>query len=320
MANGKFDPEIKCAICLLTLNAESTIGALIESIKSQTLKLFKILVIDSSSTDNTIKNVHESGAHLINISRESFNHGATRKSATKICSEADIIIFMTQDVLLAASDALEKLVSVFANPGIGIAFGRQLPHRGAGPIESHARLFNYPSESRVKSVADIPLLGIKSVFISNSFSAYRRSALEAVGGFPSDCIVSEDTFVAAKMLFAGWQIAYCAEAKVFHSHNYNYFQEFQRYFDIGVFHAREPWVRQQLGGAEGEGRRFIFSELNFLLRKSPHLVFSACIRSAVKYLGFRSGLVEKFLPIGLKRKLSMQKSFWRIPNMESSDA
>ena len=177
-------------------------------------------------------------------------------------------------------------------------------------------MFNYPAESRIKTFADIPCLGIKSAFISNSFAAYRRSALEAVGGFPTNCIVSEDTFVAAKMILSGWQIVYCAEAQVYHSHNYNYYQEFQRYFDIGVFHAREPWVRKRLGGAEGEGRRFFFSEVKFLLRKAPYLVLSACLRSAIKYLGFRTGLLEKYLPFGLKRRLSMQKSFWRAKDME----
>lgn len=307
---------MKCALCLLTLNAESTIVQLIESIKQQSLTINEVLVIDSCSTDNTTMLVSEAGFRLVKVSRQSFNHGTTRKKAAEICSQADILIFLTQDALLATPHSLENIVSIFSNTKIGASFGRQLPHHRAGAIESHARLFNYPAESRIKTFADIPCLGIKSAFISNSFAAYRRSALEAVGGFPTNCIVSEDTFVAAKMILSGWQIVYCAEAQVYHSHNYNYYQEFQRYFDIGVFHAREPWVRKRLGGAEGEGRRFFFSEVKFLLRKAPYLVLSACLRSAIKYLGFRTGLLEKYLPFGLKRRLSMQKSFWRAKDME----
>lgn len=42
-------------------------------------------------------------------------------------------------------------------------------------------------------------------------------------------------FMAARMIQAGYKIAYCAEASVRHSHNYTPKQEFQRYFDTGYF-------------------------------------------------------------------------------------
>ncbi|BCR05178.1 hypothetical protein DESUT3_22470 [Desulfuromonas versatilis] len=116
--------------------------------------------------------------------------------------------------------------------------------------------------------------------------------------------------MAAKMILAGWKIAYCAEAQVYHSHNYNFRQEFQRYFDIGVFHAREPWVRERFGGAEGEGLRFLKSEMKYLAAKAPWLIPSALIRTPIRYLGFRAGLAEKLLPVAVKRRLSMQKAFW----------
>jgi rhamnosyltransferase len=193
---------------------------------------------------------------------------------------------------------------------VGAAFGRQLPRPEAGPIEAHARRFNYPPESRIKTADDIPRLGLKTAFISNSFAAYRRSALEAVGGFPSRCIVSEDTYVAARMLIAGWKIAYCAEAQVYHSHGYTYRQDFQRYFDIGVFHAREPWVRNSFGGAEGEGWRYLHSELSYLAGTRPWQIPSALVRTIIKYSGFRAGLFEKSFPLWLKRRMSMQKAFW----------
>jgi rhamnosyltransferase len=59
-------------------------------------------------------------------------------------------------------------------------------------------------------------LGIKSIFISNSFAAYRRSALLAVGGFRKDVIFGEDTVTAARLLLSGYQVAYSAQACVYH--------------------------------------------------------------------------------------------------------
>ncbi|MHB8978138.1 MAG: glycosyltransferase family 2 protein [Trichloromonadaceae bacterium] len=307
-------------LCLLTINSASTALQWLDAFRLQLFGVSDRLVIDSSSKDCTAELFAEAGFRIHSIPRDSFNHGATRQLAVDLCPDAEILIFMTQDALLATPYSLQNLVAAFSDPRVGAAFGRQLPQAAAGPIEAHARGFNYPPESRLKSSEDIPFLGIKTAFISNSFAAYRRSALEAVGGFPFYCIVSEDTFVATRMLLAGWQIAYCADAQVHHSHCYNYFQEFQRYFDIGVFHAREPWVRKGLGGAEGEGRKFFFSEMKFLMGRAPHLLLSACLRTGIKYLGYRTGLAENFLPLTLKRRLSMQKSYWRPKFKGMSDA
>ncbi|BCH79609.1 hypothetical protein SEL3844_17250 [Salmonella enterica subsp. enterica serovar 4,[5],12:i:-] len=57
--------------------------------------------------------------------------------------------------------------------------------------------------------------------------------------------------MAAKMIQAGYKVAYCAEAVVRHSHNYTPREEFQRYFDTGVFHACSPWIQRDFGGAGG---------------------------------------------------------------------
>jgi rhamnosyltransferase len=153
-------------------------------------------------------------------------------------------------------------------------------------------------------------LGFKSIFISNSFAAYRRSALLAVGGFPNDVIFGEDTVVAAKLLLADWSIAYVAEAKAYHSHPYSIGQEFQRYFDIGVLHTREAWLGDKFGSANGEGLRFVRSELDYLRRTRMRLIPSALLRTASKWIGYRLGRKESKLSIRWKRKLSMHSQFW----------
>jgi len=297
-------------IFIFTLNSSTVTHLWLEAFAIQSFYKACCLAIDSSSNDDTPYLLKAAGFRLHTIPRHEFDHGATRHLAVKLCPDSDVDIFMTQDSILADSLSLQRLVAAFADPQVGVAYGRQLPADNATPIAAHARTFNYPPINSLKSSVDIQPLGIKTAFVSNSFAAYRRSALEDVGGFPDRCIVSEDTFVAAKMILAGWKVAYCADAQVYHSHNYTWRQEFQRYFDIGVFHAREPWVRREFGGAEGEGVRFLKSELKYLLREAPHLIPSALVRTVIKYLGFRAGLAERYLPVKLKSRLSMQKAFW----------
>ncbi len=153
-------------------------------------------------------------------------------------------------------------------------------------------------------------MGFKSIFISNSFAAYRREALFAVGGFPSDVIFGEDTIVAAKLLLAGWKIAYVADAQVYHSHAYTSTQDFKRYFDIGVLHSRESWLLQEFGGTGGEGSRFVRSEWNYLWPQYWWLIPSALIRTALKLVGYRLGRIESKLSLRIKRRLSMHRRFW----------
>ena len=301
---------MRFALCLPTLNAIPTLKTFSEALSTQSFYGFDCLAIDSASDDNTVALLKAAGFRVHSIPRTAFNHGATRQLAVELSPEADIIIYMTQDAILADSSSLQHLVDAFADPSVGAAYGRQLPATDATPIAAHARLFNYPAESYVRSAADIPDYGIKTSFLSNSFAAYRRSALMAVGGFPSSVILSEDTMVATKMLLNGWKVAYCAEATCYHSHNYTPFKEFQRYFDIGVFHAREAWYLQALGGAEGEGKRFVLSELRYLRQHAPALIPAALLRTAFKLFGYRLGRMERYLPRRVKRVLSMNRGFW----------
>jgi rhamnosyltransferase len=224
--------------------------------------------------------------------------------------DCDIVIFLTQDAILASVDALENIVNCFSDESIAAVCGRQLPRRDAGDIEAHARLYNYPDQSSIRSYEDRGRYGLKTAFISNSFAAYRRSSLMQVGGFPDDVIFGEDMYVATRMLEAGYRIAYCVEACVYHSHAYSIMQEFRRYFDMGVFHAREPWIRQSLGGAENEGIKFVRSEVAYLLRTRPWLIPAGLFRTLCRYAGFRLGLTEQILPVSIKRQLVMNKNYF----------
>ncbi len=302
---------MKCALCLPTLNAAATAHAFLAALNGQSFTGFERLIVDSSSTDGTPELFAAAGFRVHTISRPEFNHGATRQLAVELCPDADIIIFMTQDAILADPLSLQRLADCFDDPSVGAAYGRQLPAEDATPVAFHARLFNYPPISRVVSREDIPQLGVKSAFLSNSFAAYRREALQAVGGFPSEVIFGEDTWVAARMLRAGWKIAYCVEAQVWHSHNYSMGEEFRRYFDIGVFHSRETWFLDALGRAEGEGKKFVAAEIKYLSGTSPWYIPLAIFRTAMKFAGYRLGFLEKNLPAGVKKRLSLNRAFWR---------
>ena len=135
--------------------------------------------------------------------------------------------------------------------------------------------------------------------------------MQQIQGFPQNTILSEDMYVAAKMLINGWKVAYVANAIVYHSHDYTILQEFKRYFDIGVFHVRESWIQAEFGKAEGEGKRFVMTELRYILKHCPYRIFEMVLRDGMKYIGYRLGLSERTLGPTLCKRLSMSPRYWR---------
>ncbi len=288
---------MKFSVIIPTYNGGELWRLCAKSISSQSLAPNSVYVIDSTSSDDTVLIAQAAGFDVAVIPSISFNHGGTRNGGAKNFSDSDYIVFLTQDAILESVDSFKNLIDYFSRDDkVAAVCGRQLPHHDANPLAIHARLFNYPFVSDVKSAYDIPRLGIKTVFMSNSFSAYKTEVFFELGGFPNNTILAEDMYLAAKMIQAGYKVAYCSEAAVHHSHNYSPWEEFRRYFDTGVFHACEPWIQQQLGGASGEGARFVKSELLYLWRHAPLWIPRALITTACKLIGYKLGQHYRKIP------------------------
>lgn len=298
------------AVVVPVLNAAGQWEAFEAGLRKQTLSLRDVLILDSSSSDGTPDLAQAAGYSVISIPRVEFNHGGTRQLAIDRLTGVDVIIFLTQDAVLVHPEGLREITVPFENPRMGATYGRQLPRAQADAIEAHARIYNYPLTSQVKTWEDRNRLGIKATFLSNSFSAYRRAAIQGVGGFPTNTIVAEDALVAGKLLMNGWKTAYVATAEVIHSHGYSVTEEFARYFDTGVYHSREAWLLETFGCAQGEGTRFVISELKYLLAHAPYLIPSALVRTGVKFAGYKLGRNEARLSADVRRRLSMHKGFW----------
>jgi rhamnosyltransferase len=300
----------KVAVIIPTYNAAELWPALSEGIRMQSLSPDQVIVIDSSSKDGTAELARKEGFTVVEIPQHEFNHGGTRQMGADLAEDAEILIYMTQDAIPFGTDAFANLLRAFDDAEIGAAYGRQLPREEAGAIEAHARHFSYPAASRVRVWESRRSLGFKSIFFSDSFGAYRRSALMSVGGFSPDVIFGEDTLVVARLHRAGWKTAYVSDAAVRHSHAYSIAEEFRRYFDIGVLHARESWLVEQFGSASGEGRRFVVSELKYLSKHGGHLIPSAVARTFAKYLGYAIGRRERGIAPRLKHYLGLNRQYW----------
>lgn len=244
------------------------------------------------------------------LEKKDFDHGGTRKKAATL-SDADIMVFMTQDALPADKSLIANLIQPFSeNENIGASYARQLPLPDCSYLERYTRSFNYPEKSVVKTSADMEKYGIKTFFCSNVCAAYDKQIYEKTGGFPERAIFNEDMICAGNMIKAGYAVSYTGQARVYHSHNYTGMQQFHRNFDLGVSQAENPEIFDGVP-SEKEGIRLVKRSIAYLIRTGhiwliPRLIW----QSGTKYAGYLLGKRFRKLPRRVVLACTMNKEYW----------
>ena len=248
---------------------------------------------------------------VISVQKTEFDHGGTRHLAT--ChSKSDYLLFMTQDAVPCNRELTEELLESFENSEdrVAVVYGRQLASKQAGVTERITREFNYPKKSRVKTAADIDELGIKTFFCSDVCAMYDLRTYRMLGGFVRKTIFNEDMLYAAKAIDAGYAVAYCADAKVVHSHSYSYEAEFKRNFDLAVSQKQHPEIFAYVS-SEKEGVRFVLDTVKKLAEQGLFLeIVDFGIRTVAKYAGYLLGKNYEKIPVQYRDRFSMNKGYW----------
>jgi len=242
-----------------------------------------ILLINSGSA------ISDRGYKAIEIDEKDFNHANTRNLALEY--PADFYLFMTQDAQPCDIYLIEQLIERFENPDVVVSYARQIPYPDADAIEIFGRTTNYPAHSYVKSKDDLPILGIKTFFSSDSCAMYRGEYFRSVSGFTPGLNTNEDMDFAARAIMDGKKVAYAHEAKVYHSHNFTLKQIWQRYRQIGKFFAENRWILDTVAqhtNAESTGIKQAINELKYLVYHAPASIPKSILFSLTKYIAFKS--------------------------------
>lgn len=244
------------------------------------------------------------------VNKNDFFHGRTRNRGAAY-GHNPYMLFMTQDAIPYDEKLLERLMDVLEmKPEVSQAYARQVTDANAPDYIKYTQLFNYPSESIIKTKDTYAELGIKNIFCSNVCCMYRRDIFNFLGGFEDRVIFNEDMIYARKAIDAGYTVVYEADAKVVHYHKYTIKQQFKRNFDIG---ASQKMNREAFEGlsSPAEGGKLVKSIMAALIKKKEFAsAFYYFTASAFKYIGYVLGKNYKHIPYGLKRKFSANPSFW----------
>ena len=287
-------------------------ATLIKRLEKQSVPIHRIIVMNTEESMwnkewEKLSDVME----IHHLAKSEFDHGGTRAQAAEL-SDADVMIFMTQDAIPADRELLAELLKALEqDENIAAAYARQLPNAECSFVERYTRAFNYPDRSIVKTKEDMDQYGIKTFFCSNVCAAYKKDIYQKQGGFVRRTIFNEDMIYAGGLIQAGYGIAYAAEAKVIHSHNYNCMQQFHRNFDLGVSQAEHPEIFEGVP-SEGEGMRLVKKTLSHLVRSGKiWLIPGFVLQCAGKYAGYLAGKNFRRLPKKFVLWCTMSPNYWK---------
>jgi len=271
----------------------------------------EVVVVDSGSRDGSATLARSYGARVHAIAPEAFDHGGTRNLGAAL-ARGDVLVFTSQDAYAADAHWLAKLTAPLARAAVGGAYGRQIAHSGAAPPERYFMDFLYGPCSRAQRIASPDELSMETTLFSNVCSAMRREVFDRFP-FVTDIIMSEDQEWSRRVLLAGYELCYVADAVVHHSHTYTLRQAFRRFFDSGVSAERAylTGTRQSAATLRRAGVRYATGELRWLWRTGQRrwLPYAAAYEGA-KFAGLQLGTRWRKLPRALVLRFTSVPVWW----------
>ncbi len=207
-----------CSVIVRCYNEEKDIGRLVQGLAQQTFRDYELVVVDSGSTDRTLRVVGPHADQIIPIKPEDFSFGRALNAGCR-AARGDLLVFASAHVYPVHRDWLSSLMAPLAQPEVALAYGKQ--RGGAGSRFSEQRVF-------AQWFGEASQLGQPHPFCNNANAAIRR---EAWARQPYDETLTglEDVAWARKAMESGARLAYVAEAEVIHLHHESPRRIYNRY-------------------------------------------------------------------------------------------
>lgn len=273
-------------ICPL-YNAENDIERLNKSLlKQKDVKINEIKYVLTESKDNTEEKLKELNLDYKKIKKEDFSHGLTREKEA-LNSKADIIVFITQDIIIEREDWLYNLTKDIISGQVDACYSRQLCNNNT--IEKYTRECNYPAESKIVSKDDIERLGLKTFFFSDASSAIKRETFVKLNGYDhKKLVINEDMYIAYKLITNGYKIKYCADSEVIHSHVFTLKQYYDRYKDTGKFFKENSYLNKyKINQAGGGMAKYVLKRA--IQDKNWSVLVKYIPNMAARFIGMKIG-------------------------------
>ncbi|MBI4460037.1 MAG: glycosyltransferase [Acidobacteria bacterium] len=175
----------------------------------------EVIPINDHSTDGTGKILTEYARRyswIKPLHRRGRMRGkaAALQEATQVARGELLIVFDAD--YLPGKALLKFLAAPFADPGVGAVMGRVVPHNVESSLLTRLLDLERAGGYQINQQAryDLGLI----VQYGGTAGGVRRSALEAIGGWNTECL-TEDTDLTLRLAIQGWKIAYVNRAECY---------------------------------------------------------------------------------------------------------
>jgi biofilm PGA synthesis N-glycosyltransferase PgaC len=206
--------DLTLSVILAGHNEEKPLRASIEALAEQTILAtrgpIEVIVVDDGSTDRMFevaKDLQREGK-IDSVLR--LEHRGGKSAAINLGLSActgDIVVISDVDTTFDRS-AFAELLGYFADPRVGAVSGSLGVRNASASLLTRHQAIEYAIGIALGRIVQ-DSLGILSI-VSGAFGAFRRAALEQVGG--QDVEVGEDADLTMKLRRAGWRIRFAPDA------------------------------------------------------------------------------------------------------------
>ena len=297
--------EIDTSIILLTLNAGEKFRKVLKAIFNQTYNNFEVIIIDSSSIDNTLEYAKRHPIKIFKIPRSDFGHGKTRNLGAKL-ARGRYVVYLSQDAIPADNNWLANLLINLKKEDVAGVFGKQIPNITANPLDFFSYKEDYPDIRKSISIQNYKQ---NNVIFSNVNSAVKKSVILKYP-YTENVPASEDLGWAIGIIKNNYKLIYEPTAAVIHSHKFSLINTIKLYFDQGVSYSQIYQHENSTYLMLNSKRRFI-NKIKYLIKNYKyHWILISLTIDATKYLSETLGKNYRRLPVFFLKHFSNYPNYW----------
>jgi peptidoglycan-N-acetylglucosamine deacetylase len=203
------EPPPEVTVLIPAYNEQSVIVQTVQSVLHSDLSDIRVIVVDDGSSDRTLellesnfgKNDSVQIVHQVNRGKAAALNNALSHANTAF------VVTIDADTEIEA-DAIRKLLRHFSDPKVGAVAGNVKVGNRSRWLTRWQALEYITSQNMEKRAFD--LLNCITV-VPGALGAWRREAIEAVGGITADT-VAEDADLTIAIRRLGWRVTYDEEA------------------------------------------------------------------------------------------------------------
>ncbi len=211
--------DLFVSIIIITRNRPFLLRHCIERVLTQPYPRKEIIVVDSSSNDESEQVVAQYPAVLSVRLRGQRNNMPQARNAGLDASSGDILAFVDDDAMVQPG-WLAALVKTYRDEAIGAVGGRviEMPEPYCDQVSGSPRMFILPS-GRVIGKNRGGVVETEVDHLSGGNMSFRREVLEQTGGSDPNYTLTnlrEETDLCIRVKKAGWRIMFVPEMAVVH--------------------------------------------------------------------------------------------------------